>query len=206
MSPTREEIPGLVLWAGRIALALGTCSGKRYDDAELAGAALRGLRDALGKYDPSRGAAFKTYAGARIRGEVRDALKDMRTRAAREVQLEEGPDGDDPLSAFAVTCFAEEIGAGGEAGLLRRETYAALHRALGPLAPEEQRLIELRYWDGLTWKEVSAALGISEQAAWDLDRKLRAQLKAALLARDKDEAGRLGGRVVPLSRPPRKKA
>ena len=39
-----------------------------------------GLFDALGKYDPARGAAFKTYASIEIRGNIYNAIRSKTIR------------------------------------------------------------------------------------------------------------------------------
>jgi RNA polymerase sigma factor for flagellar operon FliA len=192
MSPTRRELRELVRWAKRIAWMLGSRDGQLHDYSALVGAALRGLHDALAGHDPTRGVPFKVYARPRIRGEVRDALEAEKQRGSWEVPLNDAlddrpdgePDGENEMyeavSAFVVSRYAQEIGADGEAGLVRMEAYAVLHAALGPLAPEARRLLRLRYWEDRAWKDVGAALGLSEQEAKDYDRKLRAHLKAVL--------------------------
>jgi RNA polymerase sigma factor (sigma-70 family) len=211
--PTREELPELVRWAKRVAQALGKLSRQLYDVAALISAALGALDEALGTYDPTRGVPFKSFARARVAGEVRDAMKAEKRRTDREVLLEDAlldrADGAEPaheaMDAFLLYCVAAEIDAGGEAGCLRKEAYAALHRAIAPLAPAIKRLLHLRYWEGLAWKDVGAGIGLSEQGAKDEDRKLRAHLKAVLGLREDAAPIGPGGRVVTLRPPARRR-
>jgi RNA polymerase sigma factor FliA len=47
------------------------------DYADLLGAGILGLIDAAGKFDPSHGVKFKTFAEYRIRGAILDSLRDL---------------------------------------------------------------------------------------------------------------------------------
>jgi RNA polymerase sigma factor FliA len=47
------------------------------DYADLFGAGILGLIDAAGKFDPSHGVKFKTFAEYRIRGAILDSLRDL---------------------------------------------------------------------------------------------------------------------------------
>ena len=212
-TPTREELPELVDWAKGIARQLGALCGQLYDVAGLISAALGGLYEALGQYDPARGVLFKTFARARVAGEVRDAIAIERKRAGRERLvgdvLFDAPEGAEPAhetaQAFFLYCLAAELDAGGDAGCLRREAYTALHRAIAPLPAPVKRLLHLRYWEGLGWKEVGAGGGVSEERAKWEDRKLRAYLKVVLGMGDDAGPPDPGAKVVRLRPPARKR-
>src|SRR6185369_2938731 len=47
------------------------------DRDDLIGAGVLGLIDAVGKFDPTRGVLFKTYAERRVRGAILDSLRDL---------------------------------------------------------------------------------------------------------------------------------
>jgi RNA polymerase sigma factor for flagellar operon FliA len=66
---------------GRLALSLPGS----LDQGDLVGYGTIGLIEAVDRYDPSRGVKFETYAAARIRGHIIDALRtlDLLPRSAR---------------------------------------------------------------------------------------------------------------------------
>lgn len=72
--------------AGRIAIRVP----KHIDISDLESAGVLGLIDAIGKFDPSRGIKFKTYAEIRIRGAILDELRgrDWLPRSLREKSSE----------------------------------------------------------------------------------------------------------------------
>ena len=57
-----------------------------HDIDDLASAGIMGLLDAIEKFDPTKGASFKTYAGYRIRGAILDEIRalDWVPRSVRE--------------------------------------------------------------------------------------------------------------------------
>ncbi|MCZ6679168.1 MAG: FliA/WhiG family RNA polymerase sigma factor [Candidatus Poribacteria bacterium] len=57
-----------------------------HDIDDLASAGIMGLLDAIDKFNPTKGAAFKTYAGYRIRGAILDEIRalDWVPRSVRE--------------------------------------------------------------------------------------------------------------------------
>jgi RNA polymerase sigma factor for flagellar operon FliA len=59
--------------AGRLAMRLPS----HVDQDDLASAGIIGLLDAIEKYDPTKGVAFKSYAEFRIRGAMLDELRSM---------------------------------------------------------------------------------------------------------------------------------
>lgn len=68
-----KYFPLIQALANRLAYSLPAC----LDADDLASAGVIGLMDALAKYDPSRGATFKTYAEFRIRGAMLDEIRSM---------------------------------------------------------------------------------------------------------------------------------
>jgi RNA polymerase sigma factor for flagellar operon FliA len=59
--------------AGRLAMRLPS----HIDQDDLMSAGIMGLLDAMEKYDPTKGVAFKSYAESRIRGAMLDELRSM---------------------------------------------------------------------------------------------------------------------------------
>lgn len=65
---------------------LHTYASPSHDIDDLASAGIMGLLDAIEKFNPTKGAAFKTYAGYRIRGAILDEIRalDWVPRSVRE--------------------------------------------------------------------------------------------------------------------------
>jgi len=80
------------------------------------------------------------------------------------------------MEALLESYVGDELRSNGEAGLLTRESWDALHREIGGLTPEDRRLVELRYWDRRTWEEVGAALGVADRTARERDLRIRERL------------------------------
>jgi RNA polymerase sigma factor (sigma-70 family) len=214
VSLTRHEITEAVHWAEGLAYVLARLGGQlhRVDDA--VSAARGGLADAIGGFDETLGdpevpplVKLKTYAKRRVVGEILDALEAGRRSDAFELALDDGlddPEGpEEAVDGYVLACAAEELRCGGQAGLLRHEAHERLRAEIDRLPPEDRRLLELRFWEEQRWKGVARALGVAEPTARDHWRKLRDRLRTALLAHDADPPPAPGGRVVPLSRPPR---
>ncbi len=69
-----------------------------------------------------------------------------------------------------------------EEGLLRREAHEALHRSLEALSPRQRLAVVLRYFQGMSSREIGAALDCSEETARNiLFRSLR-KLQSVLVA------------------------
>jgi RNA polymerase sigma factor (sigma-70 family) len=57
------------------------------------------------------------------------------------------------------------------------EDLAALMRSLGRLSPEERELIELAYWERLTYREIGLVVGCNEKAAGARLTRVRSKLR-----------------------------
>jgi RNA polymerase sigma factor (sigma-70 family) len=87
------------------------------------------------------------------------------------------------MGAAYLQCAGEDHRAHGEARLLRQEASEQLHEAVERLPPEDRRLVELRYFQGLEWKQVALELGLPERTVKDHDLKIRRRLRAHLEGR-----------------------
>ncbi len=101
---------------------------------------------ALPRYE-SRGLPFRAWLYRIAMNELR-----MHWRKRKETVMD--------LSYAEVKALRTEIGLAEEGDDLQR-----LARSLGRLPSDKSRLIELRYFDGLSFQEVGAVLGIAEDAA-----------------------------------------
>lgn len=194
-----EPIEDLVRWASRI--ATGIARAKRVPHlADLArSAAFEALARKLDTYDASR-ASFRTYAVQAIVGAVLDEVGPAARRLSVEVAFaavdEADEAADEEVSADALaSCVMEAIAAayvgdelplGAEAGLLRGELVRRLHSHVAELPKPDRKLVVLRYWEGKTWDDVAAALGMSTRTAKEHDLQIRTRLKDQL-SQDEDD-------------------
>jgi RNA polymerase sigma-B factor len=109
---------------------------------------------------------------ARISAEdVVDALN--AAAAYRAVSL------DDPLGAEG-RAPAEQLG-GDDDAFERAEQRLLLDRGLSALAPREREILRLRFFEGLTQREIAERVGISQMHVSRLIRRSLADLRAALV-------------------------
>lgn len=163
------------------------------------------LGDALLAFqgDPAN---LKLFAARVVARAVTKALKKEMRRKEWELSLEDAGSPEPLHPEYACEAVArravddlftfyvgDALRTNGEAALIRRELWAALHAEIDRLAPRLRKLVELRYWAGLPWMEVGKALGVGERQAQAIDAKLRERLANALIAWQ---------RVRPLRRPP----
>jgi DNA-directed RNA polymerase specialized sigma24 family protein len=120
---------------------------------------------------------------------------------AFEDALHVGAGPEETAEIGVVSCLAEELHDGGEAGLLRKLDYLALCKTLDQLPEDRRRLLVLRYWEGKDWQEVADALGIPEPTARYRWRTLLPELARALLGGDVQQTG--PRRRIDTSRPKR---
>jgi len=103
---------------------------------------------------------------------VRNALQDQRRRAC----------------VVRIECVAEmdDLGIDGTPGPERwvsaRQQYEQLLQVLGTLTPQRQRVYQLRKFEGLSLREISQKLGITEKTVENLLRLAHAQVVKALFA------------------------
>ena len=96
---------------------------------------------------------FGRWVAAICRNEARDMV-----RGRREVQAEEPPE---PVE---------------QTGPEPDEAGEAVKKALGRLSAEAKEVVYLRFYDGLSYEQISAVLGISEQAINGRLRRAKRQL------------------------------
>ena len=118
-----------------------------------------------GRYDPAAG-ALRTYLTVLARRRAVDVLRSELRRVARQERhhrLAPGPDEPTPCEAV-VTAEA--------AGVVRD--------AVQLLPPDQRRVIELAYFQGLSYREVALAAGIPEGTAKSRLRLALAKLETVL--------------------------
>ncbi|WP_437734951.1 sigma-70 family RNA polymerase sigma factor [Sorangium sp. So ce1335] len=172
--------------------------------------AYQALLEASPGYDASRGVPFGVYAWKRVAGAVirlltreasfRRAGLDAALDAAESMRDASDPfvdDDADALNQLKDQCRAlvfarfvadtgERLRAQPDDAVARSQALEALRKALRGLDEREARLIELRYWQDLSWAKVAAALGVHEKYALRMDEQLRRRLRCDLRGSEAD--------------------
>jgi RNA polymerase sigma factor (sigma-70 family) len=200
---TLKARDALVAWARRLGSKIAAARGAAYWADEAAHVANAALGDALLAFD-GEPANLKPFAAIVVARAVQKALTKEVRRKAWEVSLEDAGAPEPMHAEHACEAVArqviddvfafyvgDELRTNGEAMLLRRELWGALHEEVDRLLPRLRKLAELRYWGRLGWVEVGRALGVGERQAQAIDAKMRERLANALIARQ---------RVRPLGR------
>jgi RNA polymerase sigma-B factor len=150
--------------------------GEPYDDLVQVGAL--GLIKAVDRYDAGRGVTLGAYAAPTIEGEIRNHLRDRGTliRIPRDAAREAPARFPLPLE----TAAALSPDGAAEHDLAQGEDRALLAGGLRALTSRERRIVELRYYDGLSQRRIAATLGISQVHVSRLLRQSLGRLRAEI--------------------------
>lgn len=130
----------------------------RYED--ILGAAHLGLVDAARRFLPGKKVPFECYARTRITGSIIDSHRALhKTQYVNEFPPDPVDDG-----GWFTKPVADDM--------LRK----AMATVLTTLDPFERSLIELRYWEDLTLREIAARLDVSECHVSHTHRRLLSSL------------------------------
>jgi len=166
-----EEYVWLVNWMVRLYARRLQVSSADLDD--LRGDALLALVGAAKRWKPSGGATFKTYAGKRVQGAIRDWTRSRlgsKTRAGFDVpKLME-------LSRNMPTALRHATPSTSLQDMVSEES---VDRMLGILDTDTERRIVLMYvFQALSFREIGRILGMSTTKAWGRWRGVRRKLHA----------------------------
>ena len=144
---------------------------------------LIGLVQAARAWDPERG-SFSTVACRAIEWMiVRGVRREWKPeQAAATVSLDDPLLGEERIGnqERLVDLLAAAQNVEGE--LLDSETRAAVRAAVAQLAPQQQRLIERRYYEEVPVATLAEELGVSRQGLYMRQRQALRQLRVALSA------------------------
>ena len=150
--------------------------GESLEDLVQVGAV--GLIKAVDRFDRSRGVTLGAYAAPTIAGEIRNHLRDRGTLIRLPRDAEQGAPARFPLPLEpAVELWPD---AAAERGLERSEDRALLAGGLRTLPSRERRIVQLRYYGGLSQRGIAAELGISQVHVSRLLRDSLGKLRAEL--------------------------
>lgn len=203
----------------------GRFKNRGVDPDDLRQIALLGLVKAVDRFDPDHGAAFTSFAGRTVEGEIkrhfRDATWSVRVpRSAKELhllvrrandeleaKLSRSPtvkevaahldiEPDDVVRALAVSAAfspssLDQSAMGDEDGDVDRSIRLAdydsdlehtadrvmVERLLESLDDRERRIIELRFYEGLTQTEIAEEVGVSQMHVSRLIRRALASMR-----------------------------
>lgn len=169
--------------------------------------ALVGLLEAIGRFDPSRGIVFQTYARHRIRGAVFDGMRALRDDLRREAQQYERiatirervttlveETVSDPLEAFVASTIGLSLGFLMEAGSIPAHPYAAdayAHReheeigealaaAIAQLPEREQAIVMLHYHHHVPFVAIAEQMGVTKGRVSQLHKRALERLRESL--------------------------
>lgn len=172
--------------------------------------ALLGLMEAIERFDPARGIAFRPYARLRVRGAVFDGLRVLRNvhfglgydmaqhaAAARERVESLGEGSSDPLEDFIATTVGLGLGflldtqsmpgrmqpADAYAELEKAELSAAVSESLDQLSERERAVVVMHYYHQLSFVDIAERLGVTKGRISQLHKSALERLRCCLRER-----------------------
>ena len=136
-----------------------------------------GLIKAVDRYDPRRGSSLTAYAVPTIVGEIRRHLRD----GTQPLRVPRAQRGFGPVRAVPLedaTDFVRDPAA--ERRLELGEERLLLESGLRTLARRERRIVQLRYFGGLSQRRIAAELGLSQVHVSRLLRESLGKLRAEI--------------------------
>ena len=136
-----------------------------------------GLIKAVDRYDPRRGSSLTAYAVPTIVGEIRRHLRD----GTQPLRVPRAQRGLGPVRAVPLedaTDFVRDPAA--ERRLELGEERLLLESGLRTLARRERRIVQLRYFGGLSQRRIAAELGLSQVHVSRLLRESLGKLRAEI--------------------------
>lgn len=183
---------------------------------DLYASGLDGLLDAAERFDPTRGVAFTTFAYYRIRGAILDGLRrgpsvsvrtsasiapalltaeaanDNATAEPRAPAPTDSPRWREPNAAFVVAlddmdALPDERLRPADEEVDERHLVVRIQAALKKLSAEDRHILELHYYEELTFAQIGQRLGICKPWAFRRHRRALARLREAMgMASDKE--------------------
>ncbi len=152
-----------------------------------------GLMEAVGRFDPDRGCALSTYAGKRASGAMFDHVRDI-CRRSRERLTE-----DDPQDQIQ---YRKDHDNGPNRSIESGVMLMRFSRFLGSdldgldfLDHDEREIIRLRFFEGMTCREVAEALGISAATVCRTERTALTRLRKNFVLKHCGPAATIDGAI-----------
>lgn len=172
-------------------------SGATTAPDDLVSDGLIGLLHAIQNFKPGRGAKFSTYAYYRIKGSMLDSLRQApllsfprsyfaKNRAQQNCPIENDvteSEGIIPLTVLGIHEVESDV-VDSELSplqaLIKAETTESIRSALERLSKIERAIIQLRYIEDLTLRQIARELGISRQTVLNISIRVERRLRSIL--------------------------
>jgi len=136
-----------------------------------------GLIKAVDRYDPRRGSSLTAYAVPTIVGEIRRHLRD----GTQPLRVPRAQRGVSTVRAVPLDAAADIVrDAAAERRLELGEERLLLEKGLRTLARRERRIVQLRFFGGLSQRRIAAELGLSQVHVSRLLRESLGKLRAEI--------------------------
>jgi RNA polymerase sigma-B factor len=136
-----------------------------------------GLIKAVDRYDPRRGSSLTAYAIPTIVGEIRRHLRD----GTQPLRVPRAQRGLSPVRAVPLEAAEDLVSdAAAERRFELGEERLLLESGLRTLARRERRIVQLRYFGGLSQRRIAAELGLSQVHVSRLLRQSLGKLRAEI--------------------------
>jgi RNA polymerase sigma-B factor len=136
-----------------------------------------GLIKAVDRYDPLRGSSLTAYAVPTIVGEIRRHLRD----GTQPLRVPRAQRGLSPVRAVPLEAAEDLVSdAAAERRFEAGEERLLLESGLRTLARRERRIVQLRYFGGLSQRRIAAELGLSQVHVSRLLRQSLGKLRAEI--------------------------
>jgi RNA polymerase sigma-B factor len=136
-----------------------------------------GLIKAVDRYDPRRGSSLTAYAVPTIVGEIRRHLRD----GTQPLRVPRAQRGLSPVRAVPLEAAEDLVSdAAAERRFELGEERLLLESGLRTLARRERRIVQLRYFVGLSQRRIAAELGLSQVHVSRLLRQSLGKLRAEI--------------------------
>jgi RNA polymerase sigma-B factor len=136
-----------------------------------------GLIKAVDRYDPRRGSSLTAYAVPTIVGEIRRHLRD----GTQPLRVPRAQRGVSTVRAVPLDAAADVVrDAAAERRLELGEERLLLEKGLRTLARRERRIVQMRFFGGLSQRRIAAELGLSQVHVSRLLRESLGKLRAEI--------------------------
>jgi RNA polymerase sigma-B factor len=150
-------------------------AGEQLEDLVQVGSV--GLIKAVDRYDPRRGTSLTAYAVPTIVGEIRRHLRD----GTQPLRVPRAQRGLGPVRSVPLEAAADLVrDTAAERRLELGEERLLLASGLRTLARRERRIVQLRYFGGLSQRRIAAELGLSQVHVSRLLRQSLGKLRAEI--------------------------
>ena len=157
-----------------------------WDSEDLIQEGMLGLLKAIREYKPDRDASFRTFAEICVRSRLasllRDSVRDKRKASTQSVSLN-SPGFDSDSNAM----FAPMVQRNPEEFLIDREHTAALLSGVRKQLSEFEAVILGYYLDGLSCREIAAAVGKTPKSVDNAVQRIRRKVARRILSGDLSE-------------------